>query len=170
MPARFISTVPVEGTAYIAATLFAAQARLRFCVPFSAQAGSELGNTKNPACVAAQFTGLVEAALYHPYAVQRYGDQCVRQGNPLNNDMFTHQVAQNPAFSKLAVKLQGPHQVVCRKAILQRTDSAAKARRVLYALPTDLILCRRQRQAALTALGSGPWQVSFARFADTYCT
>ena len=100
--------------------------------------------------------------------MQGYRDQHIRQGAAFRDNVRTHQVAQDAAFGKLAVKLQGPHQLVGRKAILQRADGVLERRWVLYTLPAGFAMSCRQGQTALVALRFGPWQVAFARLANTY--
>ena len=100
--------------------------------------------------------------------MQGYRYQHIRQGAAFRDNVITHQVAQNAAFSKLPVKLQGSYQLVGRKAILQRADSVLVNGRVLYALPAGFAMSCRQWQTALVALRFGPWQVIFTWFANTY--
>ena len=102
--------------------------------------------------------------------MQRYRNQQIRQAGAFFDNVITHQVTQDTAFGKLPVKLQGPHQLVGRKAILQRADSVLVRRRILDTLPAGSAMSCRQWQTTLVALRFGPWQVAFTGFANTYWT
>ena len=99
--------------------------------------------------------------------MQGHRDQGVGQGELTGTDTGAQQVAQYAAFSELPVEFQCPHQLICGKGIFQRADGAMEGRRILLALPTNLVMACRQWQATLEALWPGPWQVLPAGLTDT---